>query len=185
MLACAYFSIKLTRYAFIFWGPKYVEECLGSNASVSTMTATAMPFGGLVGVIAAGYVSDKLFGSRRAPVIILSLLMAAPLMLIGLTQIHSVWVMAGFFFLVGAFLFGPDSMISATAATDFGTKRGAGTAIGCINGIGSIGGILGGWLPGKITTESDWTPLFTVFLVGLSFSALVLVPLWRTKPPQA
>jgi OPA family sugar phosphate sensor protein UhpC-like MFS transporter len=183
MLATAYFSIKLTRYAFIFWGPKYVEECLGSNASVSTMTATAMPFGGLVGVIGAGYVSDKLFGSRRAPVIILSLMLAAPIMLVGLTSIHSVWVMLAFFFLVGVFLFGPDSMISATAATDFGTKRGAGTAIGCINGIGSVGGILGGWLPGKITTETDWTPLFTVFLVGLSFSALVLVPLWRTKPP--
>jgi OPA family sugar phosphate sensor protein UhpC-like MFS transporter len=185
MLAAAYFSIKLTRYAFIFWGPKFVEESLGSSASVSTMTATAMPIGGLVGVIVTGYVSDKLFNSRRAPVIILSLLLAAPVMLTGLTSIHNVWVMTGFFFLVGVFLFGPDSMISATAATDFGTKRGAGTAIGCINGIGSIGGILGGWLPGKITTETDWTPLFGVFLVGLTISAVVLVPLWRTKPPTA
>jgi OPA family sugar phosphate sensor protein UhpC-like MFS transporter len=185
MLAAAYFSIKLTRYAFIFWGPKYVEESLGSSASVSTMTATAMPIGGLVGVIVCGYISDKLFGSRRAPVIILSLLIAAPIMLIGLMPIHNVWAMAGFFFLVGTFLFGPDSMISATAATDFGTKRGAGTAIGCINGIGSIGGILGGWLPGKITTESNWTPLFGVFLVGLAISAVVLIPLWRTKPPEA
>jgi OPA family sugar phosphate sensor protein UhpC-like MFS transporter len=183
MLACAYFSIKLTRYAFIFWGPKYVEECLGSTASVSTMTATAMPFGGLVGVIVTGYISDKWFGSRRAPVIILSLILAAAVMLIGLTAIQNVWAMLGFFFLVGAFLFGPDSMISATAATDFGTKRGAGTAIGCINGIGSIGGILGGWLPGKITSESDWTSLFTVFLIGLACSSIVLVPLWRTKPP--
>jgi MFS transporter, OPA family, glycerol-3-phosphate transporter len=185
MLAAAYFSIKLTRYAFIFWGPKYVAESLGSNASVSTITATAMPLGGLVGVIVCGYISDKLFGSRRAPVIILSLLIAAPIMLIGLTPIHNIWVMIGFFFLVGAFLFGPDSTISATAATDFGTKRGAGTAIGCINGIGSIGGILGGWLPGKITSETDWSPLFAVFLVGLAISAIVLLPLWNTKPPTA
>jgi MFS transporter, OPA family, glycerol-3-phosphate transporter len=185
MLAAAYFSIKLTRYAFIFWGPKYVEESLGSSASVSTITATAMPVGGLVGVIMAGYVSDKLFNSRRAPVIILSLLIVAPLMLIGLEPIHSIWAMTGFFFLVGMFLFGPDSMISATAATDFGTKRGAGTAIGCINGIGSVGGILGGWLPGQITTENDWAPLFAVFLVGLILSAVFLLPLWRTKPPAA
>ena len=79
--------------------------------------------------------------------------------------------MRGFFFLVGVFLYGPDSMISATAAMDFGTKRGAGTAIGFVNGIGSIGGILGGWLPGKITTEANWTPLFDVFVVGFAVSA--------------
>ena len=68
--------------------------------------------------------------------------------------------MAAFFFLIGVFLFGPDSMISATASIDFGTKRGAGTATGFVNGIGSIGGILGGYLPGEITTDTDWTPLF-------------------------
>ena len=78
-------------------------------------------------------------------------------MLVGLTHIDNIWVMAAFFFLVGVFLFGPDSMISATAAMDFGTKRGAGTATGFVNGIGSIGGILGGYLPGVITTKTDWT----------------------------
>jgi OPA family sugar phosphate sensor protein UhpC-like MFS transporter len=149
------------------------------------MTATAMPIGGLVGVIVAGYVSDKLFNSRRAPVIILSLLLVAPLMLVGLTPIHDVWVMLGFFFLIGAFLFGPDSMISATAATDFGTKRGAGTATGIVNGFGSIGGILGGYLPGVLTTGTDWSGLFLVFVVGLATSAIILLPMWRTRPPTS
>ena len=68
---------------------------------------------------------------------------------------------------------------------DFGTKRGAGTATGFVNGVGSIGGILGGYLPGVMTTKTDWTALFEVFLVGLLFSAIVLLPLWRTKPPTA
>jgi OPA family sugar phosphate sensor protein UhpC-like MFS transporter len=185
MLAAAYFSIKLTRYAFYFWGPKFVAECLGEDAYKSTLIAAAMPIGGLVGVIVGGYVSDVFFQARRAPVIVMSLLVTSAVMTFGLTPIHNVWIMAGFFFLVGVFLFGPDSMISATAAMDFGTKRGAGTAIGCINGIGSIGGILGGWLPGKITTQSDWTPLFGVFFVGLALSAVILVPLWWTRPPES
>jgi OPA family sugar phosphate sensor protein UhpC-like MFS transporter len=184
MLAIAYFSIKLVRYTFYFWGPKYVEEYLGRGAYESTLIAAAMPLGGLVGVIVSGYISDMAFQSRRAPVIVLSLLLTAAVMTLGLLPIHSSWLMAGFFFLVGVFLYGPDSMISATAAMDFGTKRGAGTAIGCINGIGSAGGILAGWLPGKITTQNDWTPLFTVFFAGLAFSALVVVPLWRTRPPE-
>lgn len=184
MLASAYFSIKLVRYAFIFWGPKYVAECLGKDATQSTIISAALPIGGLLGVVATGYISDRWFQARRAPAIILSLLLASGVLLVGLTPITNIWLMAALFFTVGVFLFGPDSMISATAAMDFGTKRGAGTAIGCINGIGSIGGILGGWLPGRITTESNWTPLFAVFVAGLAFSALVLVPLWRTRPPE-
>jgi sugar phosphate permease len=115
-------------------------------------------------------------------VAILSLLACAAVMSAGLTDLHNPWFMTAFFFLVGAFLFGPDSIISATASMDFGTKRGAGTAVGFVNGIGSIGGILGGWLPGRITTGTDWTPLFEVMLVGLVVSAVVLLPLWRVKP---
>jgi OPA family sugar phosphate sensor protein UhpC-like MFS transporter len=184
LLALSYFSIKLTRYAFYFWGPKFVVETLGSDAYTSTMTAAAMPVGGLVGVIGIGYVSDKWFQSRRAPATIISLLITAAVMLIGLLEIDDLWMMRLFFFCVGIFLFGPDSMISATAAIDFGTKRGAGTATGFINGVGSVGGILGGYLPGVITTKTDWTSLFGVFLMGLLMSALILVPLWRSTPPE-
>ena len=183
LLAASYFSIKLTRYAFYFWGPKFVYESLGGDAYTSTMTTAAMPIGGMVGVIGIGYVSDKWFQARRAPATILSLLTAAGIMLFGLKHIDSTWMMAGFFFFVGIFLFGPDSIISGTAAIDFGTKRGAGTATGFINGVGSIGAILGGYLPGVITTKTDWTSLFGVFLAGLLISALFLLPLWRTKPP--
>jgi OPA family sugar phosphate sensor protein UhpC-like MFS transporter len=185
LLAISYFAIKLTRYAFYFWGPKYVFESLGSDAYASAMTAAAMPIGGLVGVIGIGYVSDKWFQARRAPATIISLLLTAAIMLAGLAHISNIWAMAAFFFCVGVFLYGPDSIISGTAAMDFGTKRGAGTATGFVNGVGSIGGILGGYLPGVITSKSDWTALFEVFLVGLLFSAAVLVPLWRTKPPTA
>jgi OPA family glycerol-3-phosphate transporter-like MFS transporter len=183
LLAVAYFSVKLTRYVFYFWGPKYVNECLGSNAFESAATAAAMPIGGLVGVILTGYISDKLFQSRRAPVAILSLLATAGILFLGMNPIQNIWLMGAFFFAVGAFLFGPDSLISATASIDFGTKRGAGTAVGFVNGIGSIGGILSGSLTGRITNTGNWTPIFIVMLVGLSFSALVLTPLWRTKPP--
>jgi OPA family sugar phosphate sensor protein UhpC-like MFS transporter len=185
MLALAYFSVKLTRYVFYFWGPKYVNESLGSGSYESAMTAAAMPIGGLVGVIATGYISDKLFQSRRAPVAVLSLLATAGILFVGMNPIHNIWLMAAFFFAVGAFLFGPDSLISATASIDFGTKRGAGTATGFVNGIGSIGGILGGWLPGRITVAGDWTPIFIVMLVGLIVSAAILLPLWRKKPPSS
>ena len=185
LLGLAYFAIKLTRYAFYFWGPKYINESLGADAQDSTLIAAALPVGGVIGVIATGYISDYCFQSRRAPVAILSLLLTAGIMLLGLTEINSYWLMAGFFFMIGAFLFGPDTLISGTAAIDFGTKKGAGTAAGVVNGVGSLGAILGGWLPGYITTEDDWSTMFYIFLVGILASALVLTPLWNALPVSA
>ena len=185
LLGMAYFFIKLTRYALYFWGPKYIHESLGADAQASTIIAAALPIGGVVGVIVTGYVSDYCFQSRRAPVAILSLLLTAVVMLLGFTQITNDALMAGFFFLIGVFLFGPDTLISGTAAMDLGTKKGAGTAAGFVNGVGSLGAILGGWLPGVITTEDDWTSLFYIFVVGILLSALVLTPLWKKKPARA
>jgi OPA family sugar phosphate sensor protein UhpC-like MFS transporter len=182
LLAIAYFPVKLARYSFYFWGPKYVEESLGTAAFNSAMTAAWMPIGGMIGVVVSGYISDKLFQSRRAPVIILSLLATATVMLLGQTQIQTLWLMRAFFFLVGVFLYGPDSMLSATAAIDFGTKRRAGAATGFVNGIGSFGAVLGGYLPGVLTTKSDWTVFFQISLAGLMLSAVVLIPLWRRRP---
>jgi OPA family sugar phosphate sensor protein UhpC-like MFS transporter len=185
LLAIAYFPIKLSRYSLYLWGPMFVKESLGTDVLTSAITSAWMPIGGMVGIIASGYISDKLFQARRAPVIILSLLATACVMLIGLSDIDNLWLMRGYFFLIGVFLYGPDSMVSATAAIDFGTKRGAGSATGFVNGVGSIGAILGGYLPGIMTDETSWTPFLAVSLGGIVMSAIILAPLWRIRPPTS
>jgi OPA family sugar phosphate sensor protein UhpC-like MFS transporter len=182
LLAFAYLPVKLARYSLEFWGPQYVAESLGSSAFASTLVAAWLPIGGFVGVIASGYVSDKLFQSRRAPVVIISLCAAAALLLIGRYHVSNVWTMRVFFFFVGLFLYGPDSLLAGTAAIDFGLKSGTGAAVGFINGIGSVGAVLGGYLPGVITTSTDWSALFVVSLIGLIASAVLLTPLWNRRP---
>jgi OPA family sugar phosphate sensor protein UhpC-like MFS transporter len=185
LLAIAYFPVKLSRYSLYLWGPMFVKESLGTDVLTSTITSAWMPVGGMVGIIASGYISDKLLQARRAPVIVVSLLATAAVMLVGLWHIDNLWVMRGYFFLIGVFLYGPDSMISSTAAIDFGTKRGAGSATGFVNGIGSIGAILGGYLPGIMTDAKTWAPFLGISLAGIVLSAIILVPLWRVRPPTS
>ena len=77
-------------------------------------------------------------------------------------------------------------MISATASIDFGTKRGAGTADWFRQWH---------WLDRRYSrrmtcrAELRRTPIgrryFKFMLVGLIVSAIVLMPLWRSKPPAA
>ncbi len=91
------------------------------------------------------------------------------------------------FFLIGLFLFGPDSMLSATAAIEFGTKKGAGSAAGFINGWGSFGQILGVALPGYLMAWFPGTDTTVILFYGFSVATLVagllLLPLWNRVPP--
>ena len=64
LLAISYFPIKLSRYSLYLWGPMFVKESLGTDVLTSTFTSAWMPIGGMVGIVASGYVSDKLFQAR-------------------------------------------------------------------------------------------------------------------------
>ena len=91
---------------------------------------------------------------------------------------------------IGFFLYMPDSLVSATAAIDFGTRQGAATASGMINGFGSVGAIIGGVLPGVLAkslgTDVDiWVYVFPSLAVSLIIAALLLLPRWNAMPDTA
>ena len=69
-------------------------------------------------------------------------------------------------------------MISCIAAVDFGTSKHAGTATGLINGCGSTGAILGGLLPGYLSTST----LFYGFAGAAFIAMLLLIPHWNRMP---
>src|SRR6185436_18545230 len=81
--------------------------------------------------------------------------------------------------------FAADSLIVGVSAVDFGTKKGASTAAGMINCLGSIGGMLGGSVPGFVNQRWGWSGVFGV-LGGMTFLAgLILVPRWNAMPAAA
>jgi sugar phosphate permease len=127
-----------------------------------------------------GLASDKLFGARRMPACVLSLvaLTVALGLFMGAMHTGSVLLVVALLFVMGLTLYGPDSMISSTAAIDFGTARAAATASGFVNGCGSVGAILGGLLPGYFDTVT----VFIVFAACALVSALVLIPHWNSRP---
>jgi sugar phosphate permease len=86
------------------------------------------------------------------------------------------------FALVGAFLFGPDSLVSGAAAQDEGGPHAAATATGFVNGMGSLGAILQGVVTVQVSRLWGWQALFYVF-VGLAvLAALCLLPSLRRDP---
>ena len=189
VMAVVYFLLKPTRYAILFWGPVIASERIASDSfALAATLPAAFEAAGLVAPIAIGFVSDRLFQARRFPACVLSLLLLSVVLLLfgPLTSSGSSGGMLVAFFLIGFFLYGPDSMVSATAAVDFGTKKGAGSAAGFINGCGSFGQVLGVALPGYLIAWFPGTDTTLMLFYGFAAAALVasllLIPLWNQVP---
>jgi sugar phosphate permease len=91
--------------------------------------------------------------------------------------------MAGSFFLLGLLIHGPDMLIGGIAAVDFGTSKGASTASGLVNGLGSIGAIVGGVLPGVLIDRWGWQGMFSVLAAMAFVATVLLLPKWNALPP--
>lgn len=182
-----YFLLKPTRYAILFWGPVMAYERLGTSIGGSALVSMAFEVAGPISTIFAGYASDKWFQTRRMPVAVMAMLgLSLTLFLFPtLTGLGGPLVMASVFFLIGMLLHAPETLLSGVAAVDFGRTTGASSAVGFVNGSGSIGQILGLSLPGIISAIYGWDVLFTVFGFAALLGALILLPKWNALPGKA
>ncbi|MCX4531565.1 MFS transporter [Streptomyces sp. NBC_00841] len=183
-LGLSYFLLKPARYAILLWGPVIVSRRLPEIDKVgATLIPVAFGAAGILAPILVGWVSDRLFQSRRAPacVIALGVLTAALALFMPLTAAGSAEVMIAVLAVIGLSVYAADAMISCVAAVDFGSAKGAGTAAGLVNGCGSIGAILGGLLPGFLSGGV----LFTGFAGAALLAGLLMLPHWNRLPRTA
>lgn len=182
----SYFFIKYVRYALLFWLPYYLHGTLGYAVDRAAYVSNAFEAGGVVGVIAIGMFSDRMRRWSRAALSLLSLLgLALALLLCATLPPHDVWLTVGALALVGALLFGPDSLLSGAAAQDVGGAAAAATATGLVNGVGSLGGMLEGLTLPAISAHFGWQAMFPL-LGGLAVcAALALIPALRRADGRA
>ncbi|MCE9579585.1 MAG: MFS transporter [Deltaproteobacteria bacterium] len=183
MLGAAYFCCKSIRYSFIFWLPLYLAEAYHYSDSTSLDVSMAFDAGGIVFVVAAGVIADRVFARRRV-----------------LTAFGFLWALVGALFLyrqiaeisptvnvlglalVGGCLFAADSLISGAVTQDLGGPHAAGLAAGLVNGIGSIGQVVQGFVLVWVSETYGWGTLFAVFMALAAAGALCLIPYLRVMP---
>ena len=192
LLAAVYFFLKPTRYAILFSAPLIVKHKLeqggiDSSAAEAGILGGMFELAGLIGVFAGGIASDYLFRTRRVPICVIALILLSGFLLVFPHLPATRFAIGAGFFLIGFLLFIPDSLVSGTAAIDFGTKKGASTAAGVINGCGSIGAIIGGTMPGWIEQfvgkgEDVWGYVFGGLAGTLLIAAMLLLPRWNALP---
>lgn len=183
--AVTYFFIKFIRYAFLFWLPLYFTQSLKYTTQTAGYTSSVFEIFGFAGVLIAGYVSDKLYSSRRFPIATIMLFGLALMMMLHYNlEKFGYWGNFVAIAFIGILLYGPDSIISGAAAVDLG-KEAAGTAAGIINGVGSAGQIVSPFVVAFITAKFGWEMLFKVFVVASMLSAMLILTKWNFEKKLA
>jgi sugar phosphate permease len=172
-----YFCIKFLRYALWSWTPYFLSQSLGVDKADAGYLSTIFDICGFVGVILAGFLSDRWFGGRRSGLALVMLVGMSvsfgAMFWLGSTSLLGFAVALGF---CGFLLYGPDSLLSGVGAIDVGSARGGLVAAGLINGMGSIGPIfqeqLIGWMFFRF--GNDLAPMLMMF-VGVAVGGTVLM----------
>lgn len=138
-----YFFVKFIRYALWSWAPFLLRRNFGLDGDDAGYLSTLFDLAGIVGVIGAGWLSDRYFAGRRAAVSLYLLLgMVLSTLLLATAGAQDVTIFAIAISLCGLCLYGPDALMTGAGAMDIGSRRGAILAAGIINGMGSVGSIV-------------------------------------------
>ena len=138
---------------------------------------------GVIGGNVAGWVSDMIFQSRRAPTaggLYGVMIFAVILMYFSLDNPLLLGVSV---FIISLCVIGTHGMLSGTATMDFGGRKGAATAVGMIDGFVYLGTGVQSFALGYITsTNWNWWPLFLLPFAIVGF--LLSLKIWNSKPGQ-
>ncbi len=151
-------------------------------------TPVAAIFGGIV----AGNLSDRVFGSRRAPVIFFAFI-GMTLSLVALSQgLHTAWTGALLLLVIAFFIQSAHSLIGGAASMDFGGKKAVATAAGLFDGAQYLAGAIVTYGLGRILdsyknpklpgSEFEMWPLAPLPFAILG--AILIARLWNVVPGQ-
>jgi sugar phosphate permease len=177
----SYFFIKLVRYALLFWLPYYLSTAQGYSTAKAANVSIAFDAGGIVGVIVIGRLADRVRLSRPALSALSIVLLVPVLGAYSALELSNVLADVLLLALVGALLFGPDSLLSGVAAQDAGGEHAAATATGFVNGLGSFGALLQGLVIPPIAARFGWTAMFPALSVMALGAVVALLPTLRSR----
>ena len=176
-LSLANIFVYFIRYGVLNWAPTYLAEVKGLELAHTGYSFVVYEGAGIAGILLCGYMSDKFFHGRRAPVSILCM----AIVLIGVLLYwlsDNIFVIHGALFLIGTFIYGP-VMLVGVQMLDIMPKKAVGTGIGLLGLFGYWGGAMAATAGfGYVVDSFSWNGGFIVLAVScvlaMGFFALTL-----------
>ena len=180
-IAIADFFVYTVRFAALDWGIVLLMETKGlSLAQATTLCFVFEILGGNLGMVVAGWATDRFFASCAHRTSVVCLLGAA-------ASIAAFWLVPASapllvkllqFMMIGFFVYGPQALLGV-ATTQQATPRAAGVAGGFVGIFSYASTVLSGVGFGFIAQHWGWGAAYLTILVAAFAGAVVLLPIWR------
>lgn len=179
-IAIANVFVYFIRYGIIDWAPTYLKEVKHFTVDKQSWAYFLYEYAGIFGMLASGYLSDKVFKGHRAPPMLFFLVGVLIAIIIywknpaGNPLVDNICLVA-----IGFLIYGPVMMIGLQAA-DLVPRVATGTATGLTGLFGYLlGSASAGWVMGKLVDLYGWDGGFYALIascfLGFGFIAFTLL----------
>ncbi len=176
------FFVYIVRYAVLDWGVTMLKDAKHMQITNSIWIIAGFEFAGMFGMLAGGWLTDRVFGGRPIRVCMFYMGLAALSMLL-------FWKVAGqsyflnllFAMSAGFFIYGPQALV-AIAAANLATKRAAATACGMTGLFGYASTLVSGWGLGKVVDVYGWDTALLWIVIAAIVGMGVFMAGWWAKP---
>lgn len=187
ILGIANFFVYVVRFSILDWGPTFLKEARGLSLVNAGWTVAVFEIFGIIGMLVAGWATDKLFAGKAHRTCLFCMVGAALFMTIfwllpptaPFIVIICTLAMAGFF------IYGPQALIGIAAANQ-ATKKAAATANGLTGIFGYLSVAVSGLGVGMLVDyfsrtnpASAWDYVF-VGMIGVAvIGAIIFLLMWN------
>ena len=181
VIAVANFFVYVIRYVVLDWGPTLLSEWKGVSIEHAGWMVAAFEISGIIGMLAAGWATDRFFGGRSPRVCVFCMGFATLfIFLFWLLDTPPMWLASLLLMAAGFFIYGPQALVGIAAA-NMATKRAAATAGGFTGLFGYASTLVSGWGLGYLATTYGWSLAISV-LIGIGITGtLVFMLAWNAK----
>lgn len=179
ILALANFCVYVIRLTILDWGTSFLTQYKGMDiGTAGSVVATSEIVGGIIGMLVAGWATDKFFGSRAHRTCLIGTL-GATLSFLIFWRVSNIYVAIVFLVLSSFFIYMPQALLGI-AASNQATKRAAASANGVLGVFGYMSQIVSGIIFGTLAdTAGGWDSVFTVAVIVGFIGVLITATLWK------
>lgn len=177
-IAIANIFVYLVRYGVINWVPTYLEEVRHFSMKESSIAFALFEYAAIPGTILIGWLSDKVFHGRRAPLGIFCMIGVCVGVFVYWRSSSPIVINCALAS-IGALIYGP-VMLIGVSALDLVPKKAAGTAAGFTGLFGYMGGqVLAEIAIGAVVEKFSWNGGFIVLMASCILAIIFLSFTWN------
>ncbi|HEU5057461.1 MAG TPA: MFS transporter [Kofleriaceae bacterium] len=182
LASIANFFVYTVRLSFLNWAPTFLSQEKHVRLDMAALMTAGFELAGLVGALGAGWLTDRVFATRRAP-ICTAFMLATAASVFAFWQLPEGNLVGAVLLLlaIGFTVYGPQFLVGVMVADQAG-KHAAAAAIGLTAIFGYASSMVSGLGLGAILDHHGWNGGFAMLAAAAVAGAIPFALCWNARP---